>query len=1186
MDKTALKLFARSAREKLLVAVKQRASRFKITESGIEEIMNLHDLFIIDNSPLNQSVRRQYNELNEELSKRSRKVGYKEAYEELMEEVAYTWFNRLITIRYMEIHDYLPIGMPLLSSSSEGREYPDVITYVNEITNELNLDQDYVWKLQESHDNNELFKYILIQQSHQLGELLPSAFDKLGGIEELLLPDNLLSVDSVIDEMIKGTNSDDWEEVEVIGWLYQYYQSEVKEAVGGLKNIAVSKRYLPTVTQLFTPKWIVRYMLQNSLGKLYDEKYPKSPLVQRLEYYLQREENSILLPNSFNDLEDLKIVDPACGSGHILIEAFDLLYDMYLERGYSPREISKLIIEKNLYGFEIDKRSTQITHICLFLKAVEKNRRIIQRKEKYIFHVFEFQDVFEKITEDNLKIVFNQEEIKKFRLLEDKQENGKQFGSLIKFDDEYTHLYHKLIKFLNEETDDLFLAAAKSDMQKKVLPLIEIAYFMSLKYDVVCTNPPYHNKFNPQLKKFINEYYPDTKSDMYSAFIEKCFKSTKENGYAALMTPMTWMFISTHEKLRKRIINDGTISSLVHMEYSAFEDATVPLCSFVIQNNSLNEFGVYIGLTEFKGGMDVQEYKMRYAAKNNNTDYKYEAYQADFRDIPGMPIAYSATKNIINAFKKYPRISEIAETRLGMATANNDQFLRMWFEVNNHKISFSSKNNMDAKNSGAKWFPYNKGGAYRKWYGNNDYIVNWEKDGLDIRTYSNSKGKVRSHNYNLDYIFKPGITWSALSSGNFSSRCFSSGFLFDNSGSSLFVNNYEDIYYIQGFLSTKIVNSIFPLLNPTLNYQPGTVGMIPIKVCVGNEVKNKVNKIVAVNILYSKTDWDSFEISWDFEKHPFISNETNTDLIENVFQTWEQITEENFNQLKANEEELNRIFIDMYGLQDELIPEVEDRDVTIRKADLERDVKSFLSYLVGVVFGRYSLDEAGLIYAGGAFNPQRYQSYQPDDNNIIPLTHENYFSDDIVTRITDLVTLIYGEETLEDNLLFIAQALNLKGNETPRDAIRRYFIKDFFKDHKKIYQKRPIYWQLSSGKEETFKGIFYLHRYDHATLARVRTEYVLPLTNTLTELSNQMQAIIDGSALSREVATARKSFENYQKQLQELRDYDLILKNLADQHIELDLDDGVKVNYEKFQNILVTNVRTGKPGKMNLLEKL
>lgn len=1152
--------------------MKQRASKFKITEAGIEEMLNVYDLVIIDDSPLNASSRRQYKELTDELNRRSHKTNFKEAFEGIIEEVAYTWFNRLITIRYMEVHGYLPIGMPLLSSSVAGRDYSDAIIHVDQIMSELSLDRQYVWQLQENHDNNELFKYLLIQQSHQLGEMIPSAFEKLGGIEELLLPDNLLSVGSLIDEMLTTTTPADWQEVEVIGWLYQYYQSEVKERVGGLKNVAVAKRYLPTVTQLFTPKWIVRYMLQNSLGKLYDEKFNGSTLVKTFDYYLKMENNVPLLPQSFDKLEDLRIVDPACGSGNILIEAFDFLYDMYLERGYSPREISRLIIEKNLYGFEIDKRSTQITHISLFLKAVEKNQRVIRRREVFEYHIFEYKDASEQLPDESLQVVLSEEEITLFRLLEAKQQNGKQYGSLIYFNEDYSALYFKLKRFIEEQTEDLFLAATKDDLRKWALPLVEIAYHLSNKYDVVCTNPPYHNKYNPELKKFMNKYYPDTKSDMYSAFIEKCFKSTKENGYAALMTPMTWMFISSHEKLRRRILENGTISSLVQLEYSAFEDATVPLTTFAIQNQTINKYGKYVNLTKFKGGMEVQNQRIKEGIENSNEIFIHEVNQNEFFIIPGNPIAYWISENQFKLYKN-PPVSEFGKACKGIDTGDNSVFLRLWYEIDSNKKFTPQSNMVNKELFNKKWFPYNKGGEVRKWYGNNYYVIDWENNGEKIRAFNKSNLR------NKEQYFKKGITWSTVSSKYISVRFFENGFLFDNGGTSLFSEDY--LYFIGGFINSSVGATLLKL-SPTLNFQPGDINRLPLII----QKQDKVEKVTKYCVLISNKDWDSFEISWDFKKHPFLAFKEENKTLKGSFENWESEADKNFNQLKANEEELNRIFIDIYGLQDELTPEVEDKDVTIRKADLERDVKSFLSYLVGIIFGRYSLDEPGLIYAGGEFDRSRYKTYQPDNDNIIPLTHENYFHDDIVTRITELVELIYGAETLEENVLFIAEALKMKGDETPRDAIRRYFMKEFFKDHKKIYQNRPIYWQMTSGKQEAFKGIFYLHRYDEATLARVRTEYVLPLTNTLTELTNQMQAIIDGSASTREVATARKQMEKYQKQLQELRDYDLILKNLADQQISLDLDDGVLVNYDKFQNIPVTNTQTGKPGKMNLLEKL
>ena len=1177
MDNTALKKFAVSARIKLIAGVKARAKLFGIEATGIEELQKFDDVLVVNGDPVENRHKILYNHLVSEIKAHALEYPFEDAYEMVMEEVAYTWFNRLIAIRFMEVHDYLPIQMHLLSST-EGRPEPDALYNANQLVHTLSLDQTIVWKHQDEHDQNELFKYLLVHQSHQLGELIPEAFSAISSSEELLLPDNLLGKNSVIDELVHDLDDRNWEEVEVVGWLFQFYNSEVKERVGGLKNKAVSKRYLPTVTQLFTPKWVVKYMLQNSLGKLYMSLHPSSKLYEQWQYYLSKDETpSKILPDHINKIEDIKMIDPACGSGHILIESFDLFYQMYLERGYNPREIPTVIMENNIYGMEIDKRSAQIAHICLVLKALEKQSRMLKRSKKLSYHIFEFKDAVQTI--EGLHYCFDESEVEQIKELEDYLKNAKQFGSLIqlpKYD--YKSLLHKAKIYLTKETSDLFENSTQELFEEFLIPMLELSIAMDTKYDVVCTNPPYHNKYNPTLKTFMQKNYPDTKSDMYSAFIEKCFKWTTKNGYSAMMTPFTWMFIATHEKLRKNTIEYGAISTLIQLEYSAFEDATVPLCTFVLQNQIEDSVGVYVRLEDFKGGMEVQDQKTREAAQNENVSYKYYKDDKQFKLITGTPFSYWVSGKAIKNYSEYRLISSVAETKQGFKTGNNNKFLRLWFEV--PTISHFPH---ESEHTSKKWFPCNKGGSFRKWYGNLEYVVNWENNGYEICNYKDEQGKLLSRPQNLSYNFREGLTWSSISSGPISVRYSSPKMMFESKGSGCFVKNIEDFYLLQGYLNSKVAMLYLEAIAPTLDYSEGSLLKLPYKYpnchigCVEDNVKEC--------IVLAKTDWDSFETSWDFEKHPLVLDTNHYSKISDAYANWSTIAEARFDQLKANEEELNRIFIDIYDLQDELNPEVEDKDVTVRKADVERDVRSFLSYLVGVVFGRYRLDKPGLAFAGGEFKLDEFGSYKPDKDNIIPITAEYYFEDDVVSKVNELVAIIYGEDTLNENLQFIATHLGMKESETAEDTIRRYFMKDFYKDHLKIYQKRPIYWQFSSGKKGAFKGLMYLHRYDRYTLARIRTDYVLKLTTTLNQLIEHAQVIIDGNISAKEVARARKESEAYEAQLQELREYDLILKQLADQEIDLDLDDGVKVNYEKFQDIPFKK-DNGRSETKNLFEKI
>ena len=891
MDNTALKKFAASARIKLIAGVKARAKLFGIEATEIMELQKFDDVLMVNGEPAETHHKLLYNHLISDIKKHAVEYSYEEAYEIVMEEVAYTWFNRLIAIRFMEIHDYLPIQMHLLSST-EGRPDPDAMYHVNQLIDVLSLDQTLVWKYQDDHDQNELFKYLLVHQSHQLGELIPEAFSAINSAEELLLPDNLLGKTSVIDELVNSLDASNWQEVEVVGWLYQFYNSEVKERVGGLKNNAVSKRYLPTVTQLFTPKWVVKYMLQNSLGKLYMSLYPSSKLYEKWEYYLSKDETpSKILPDHINKVEDIKMIDPACGSGHILIESFDLFYQMYLERGYNPREIPTVIMENNIYGMEIDKRSAQIAHICLVLKALEKQSRMLKRSKKLSYHIFEFKDAVQTI--EGLHYCFDESEVEQIKELEDYLKNAKQFGSLIQLPEyNYELLLHKAKKYLTKETSNLFESSTQDFFVEFLIPMLELSIAMNTKYDIVCTNPPYHNKYNSTLKTFMQKNYSDTKSDMYSAFIEKCFKWTMKNGYSAMMTPFTWMFITTHEKLRKNLIAEGAISSLIQLEYSAFEDATVPLCTFVLQNQTKDSMGVYIRLSDFKGGMDVQAEKVKIAAYNKVT-YLFVKDCKKFKVIPSCPIAYWLSDKILSNFKGYHSLSKYAEPRVGLQTGDNDRFLRLWYEVSLNRIGYGFSENGEAVKSRKKWFPTTKGGSFRKWYGNNEYVVDWGNDGYEIKNCKNISGKLKSRPQNLSYYFKKGITWSTISSNSISFR-FHENSIFETKGSVLFPIDEDKFYEIFGFVNSKVTMKSLEALSPTLDFHEGPIGRIAYKPVSDNHIE----KLVKQNIQISKADWDSFETSWDFEKHPLIMDSDHYSTIPEAYANWNVISEARFNQLK------------------------------------------------------------------------------------------------------------------------------------------------------------------------------------------------------------------------------------------------------------------------------------------------
>ncbi|MEJ9151597.1 BREX-1 system adenine-specific DNA-methyltransferase PglX [Bacillus smithii] len=1155
MNKRALKEFAVYARNELRSQIALRAQAFGITPEGSPVLVTGTDYVEINGKKLPLSYKNGLQKLLKEIETKG--------YDQVIEEVAYTWFNRLIAIRYMEVHNYLPSKIRVLSSETKGKIDPDILTDYQYA--ELPVNKEEIASLLQEGKREEAYRKLLIAQCNELHQMMDFLFEKIADYTELLLPETLLHADSLINKLGKELEDENFEHVEVIGWLYQYYMSEKKEQVGGLKNTAVKKEDLPVVTQLFTPKWIVQYMVQNSLGKLYDEWKPENHLAKDWEYYLKSSEK-LPIPGNIS-LEEIKVIDPACGSGHILVYAFDLLYDMYLEAGYPEREIPRLIIEKNLYGLDIDKRAVQLASFALMMKGQEKYRRFLKKATDLNLNIHEFVDS-EPISEEALAYLGEKVgDVSWVAALQEKFGNAKQFGSLL-VSDEQASFYLKYIEAI-ESYDvnevELLEETYIIELKEKLLPLLIQAYLLALKYEVVVTNPPYHNKYNPVLKKFMNDNYKDYKSDLYSAFIYRCTQMTGENGFAGLMTPFTWMFISSHENLRKYIIENQSISSLIQLEYSAFTEATVPICTFVIQNQNRTSIGEYIRLEEFKGA-DLQPIKVKEAVKNN-VDYRYSCDSKSFNAIPGSPIAYWATSQVRDIFKRYLSLQEIAEPRQGLATSNNNRFLRLWHEVAYLNIGFGCKSSQEAQESKKKWFPYNKGGEFRKWYGNQEYLINWENDGKEVKDYAAKLYKSYTRTIkNISYYFKEGITWSFVSSAKFGVRYSPVGFIFDVGGSSAFPDkNY--LYYLTSFLISKVAFHLLQYLNPTLNYQVGNIKALPI--VIDESFKNKIDKLAIRSINYSKTDWDSFETSWDFKQHPFLTYRGEAKTLEECYSNWSDHAEKQFQQLKKNEEELNRIFIELYGLQDELTPEVPDEEITVHRADRVRDARSFLSYCVGLMMGRYSLDVEGLAYAGGEWDASKYKTFQPDKDGIIPLTETAYFEDDVITRLQELLIIMFGEDTLAENIRWLAESLTMKNNETPIERLRRYFFDEFYADHCKVYQKRPIYWMAESGPKKAFRTLFYLHRYTPETLATMRFTYVQNLQEKLRQEQKRLEQDLINPELT---ATMKKRYEKQLNQMkaqqEELVEFDKKLAELANQRIALDLDDGVVVNYEKLKTIL------------------
>ncbi|MGG2028733.1 BREX-1 system adenine-specific DNA-methyltransferase PglX [Gottfriedia sp. S16(2024)] len=1185
MNKLAIKNFAISARVKLMGNVMQKAYELGITKDEIKEPEIYQDGFRIGERLFNKNQKKQYDTLVAKIREKG--------YEQVVEEVAYTWFNRFIAIRFMEVNEYLPIGIRVLSSQQEGKIEPDVIQEVTNVADDLELDIELVYRLQDENNSEELFKYIIVKQCNKLNDILPYMFEKIENYSELLLPDNLLQEGSVVRDLVTMIPEEGWtEQVEIIGWLYQYYISEKKDKVFAdlKKNKKITKENIPAATQLFTPKWIVQYMVENSLGRLWLEAHPNEELQQQWKYYLEEAEQETEVQEQLEKLknkelspEDIKVLDPCMGSGHILVYAFDVLYQIYKDAGYSERDIPKLIIEKNLYGLDIDDRAAQLAYFAVMMKARSYNRRIFKQTiETNLVAIQESNGISQEAIDYFIGDVLNREEvvylIKTF-------ENAKEYGSILKVNAVDLEFLERRMEEIheNEEIGDIFYLQHRDVLLERIPTIIKQARIMSEKYEIVTTNPPYMGSkgMNPKLTNYVKKYYTDAKADLFAVFMDVTKNYTKEYYYTATINQHSWMFLSSYEKLRAKLIQEEEIINMIHLGTRAFAEIggeVVQNTTFVLRKVKTNNYKtIYIRLTDINNAEEK-------AKEFFNKEHYFITTQDGFSDIPGSPIAYWASKQVLQIFHSKKKISEAGEAKVGIGSGDTDRFLKLWFEVCSMDISFELKEDCILNQLSIKWIPINKGGPYRKWYGNNEYVIDWEENGYALKNFKDENGKPKSYPRNLSYQLKEGITWSDITSLALSVRYSKEGMFFSDVGNMLFLPK-SDIKYFMGLLNAKTISMFEKLITSTYHFKPGNMLAIPY-VETGNVEKVQIESIVNENIEISKFDWNSFETSWDFEQHPFLTYQEGQNSIKTSYNTWSKEAEKRFNRLKINEEELNRIFIDLYGLQNELIPEVEYKEVTVRKAEQLRDLKSFISYAVGCMFGRYSLDQRGLVFAGGEFDETKYVTFKIDIDNMIPITDDEYFEDDIVSRFINFVRMTFSEETLEENLDFIAEALGRKGNETSRQSIRRYFMKDFYKDHVQTYQKRPIYWLFESGKQDGFKALIYMHRYDESMVAKVRTDYLHMLQRKYEAEMIRQEMISTSNVSARDKTDAKKKKEKIQKQLLECREYDQVIAHVANQRISIDLDDGVKVNYMKFQNVEVPQGEGKKPLKANLLSPI
>ncbi|ADG39590.1 putative restriction enzyme [Leuconostoc kimchii IMSNU 11154] len=1174
MDKRAINNFAVKARRDLIRDITNKLGLLGIDEDGIQEKRAESTAEIEYYGELAYEISGDDIRLRRELvSHLKSRVAedWNTLLQDFIEEVAYTWFNRIIAIRFMEVNDYLPSKTRVLSSEN-GRTEPDILTEAFDIEDDLrgfNSNQRALLAkaldTEIPEDLDKAYTMLFIKQANALNDNLPYLFERTSDYMQLLFTPSYH--DGVIKDLIDGIPESDFDvqlegQVEIIGWLYQYYNEEPHNAVVNINGGTVKTNDIPAATQLFTTDWVVRYMVDNSLGKYYLERNAHSELGTHLEFLLP---DSLEMVSDDLDVTQIKVIDNAMGSGHILVYAFDVLMKMYAEQGYSSREASSLILENNLFGLEIDKRAYQLAYFALMMKAREYNRRALTSNISPKVYVFEDTSNINDNYFESLPV--SESNIQDLKYIVSLFHDSRTLGSIIQIDKPVkTGNLRTVLTNIPQDTS-LDLNNTR-EITYQLLRLLDIVETMQNKYEAVITNPPYLNKMNKVLKEYVKTHYKDYSSDLFSVFIWHNINMTVTNGYAAYMTPFVWMFIKSYENLRKSILNTKLISSLIQMEYSAFEEATVPINTFVLKNSSTSENGVYIKLSDFKGGMDVQKVKTLEAIENPDVDYLYRTNQSNFNKIPGSPIAYWASDNLLRDFEIGQQMDTLVEPRVGLQTGDNSVFLRQWFEVSYAKIAVDAKNIPESVSSNKKWFPYNKGGAYRKWYGNYDYVVNWENDGQDIKNFKFPNGKQRSVVRNPNYYFREAITWSLITSGGFSIRYRSAGSIHDVSGMSAFSSSHDKLMNILGLMNTPIGNHVFKMLNPTINLQIGDFNSFPVldKAIDNPEINEKVTGAVAI----SKNDWDSFETSWNFKMHPLIrhidEHNRNWNLKE-AFEVWKSETQDRFDQLKDNEEELNRIFIDLYGLQDELTPDVANKDVSVRLADEVRDIKSFLSYFVGLVFGRYSLDVPGLIYAGGDWNSDQYKSFQPNKDNVLILSDDAYFNDsrDIINRLKEFLRVAFGNENVQANLEYIAQIVG-KGGGTAEEKIRQYFIKDFYADHVSVYSKRPIYWEYNSGKKEGLRALMYVHRYDADTTGMIRTDYLLPLQEAYENALANFESLVESETVAKIRKVYEKKVTRLTNQIDEMKMFDQVLQHLATARIEIDLDDGVVENHVKIQD--------------------
>ncbi|WP_019240975.1 MULTISPECIES: BREX-1 system adenine-specific DNA-methyltransferase PglX [Bacillus] len=980
-------------------------------------------------------------------------------------------------------------------------------------------------------------KLIMMEQLQSIHKKIPYFFPELKEWMLTLLPEESL------DKMYERIRTNEYvtnslkNGIETIGWLYQFFMKDKVKEKSGLKNMSVKKEDLPLVTQLYTPRWIVDYMNQNSLGKLYDDGHPDNQIHLHWSYYFNQ-------PRSIIDsvsVEEITFFDPACGTGHVLLVAFDMLYDMYAEQGYAKKEIPKSILKNNLFGCDIDGLAIQIASFALFMKALEKDPTFQLLDDMNVIEIIDSPS----LTEDEWKVF--SDEMDSVRLIWNAFQNGKQFGSLI----ESPNIpYQPLLQFVTQQNDVT---------TQKIIPVIKQAYMLSQQYHIIVTNPPYHNKYNPELRRFMDRNYPDYKQDLYSAFMYKCLQLIKANGFVSMLTPITWMFIVSHQKLREHILKHATISSFIQLQYSAFEKAIVPVCTFVLQKCQIEADGVFIRLAEKKG--DQANY-VKEAINTPLVSFRYHVNGRHFLELDGSTIAYWANSRDLVMLKEAETLANYGVCKSGIRTGNDDKFLRLWHEVNIHTMKTDCKNVNDMKE--AIWFPIDKGGGFRKYYGNHSYVLQWKNQGKHILE-SSQNARLRDSSY----YFQKSITWSRISSSHIGFRASFQGNLFGDAGPSLFVQDDENYFALLGILNSKITQRFLKIINPTMNYQIRDIELLPIK---GIEKKKEIGTLVSELVEIYKEEWDSYESSWNFKKHSFIRYCANN-RIEDSFKVYREERLTLYNEVKKREGAINDLLIESYNYEQKIPMEEIKGEIPFRLAEREKDIKHFLSYFIGCVMGRYSLDIEGIVHAGGLFDEKKYPSFIPVQDGLFTISDKQQ----LLGKLQEFLTVIFGKETLTENIIWIADSLSGFPALRNEEKIYQYFQQQFFKDHCRDYSdtagrnRRPIYWLIESGSKKGIQTLLYLHRYTPYSINTFLHNHFLPLLKNLRKDARLMEDELDrniGRKRGRELSLIMKTLTMYKQQIRELENFQDMLENMASKKIHLDLDDGVKANYAKLAPIL------------------